>query len=308
MHACTLRRVAPVHVAAECGRAEVLEQLVSWIPSQLEAADARANKPIHHAACRGQVEAVVSLARLGAALDPANAYGATPLHLAAQSIERSAETCALLLGLGASPKALDALKRTPADYAAHIAERGMLANGAEGVPPAEGDDNDSDVEELDQQDALMEERTDNGAEASGNMVVEGVEPAAGSARRRLLKMRSSARRVRDMLLMSAQGVPLQWSFGVHTLFPADFRMSAAQLLFAMSASPIGKLPAGVRDDIFARVIGPLARTMVWGMMDDKAFRVCHLALQQAEAAREARMKLAPAPQPAGSMRAAAGAA
>ena len=68
--ATTVRGVAPVHVAAEGGRASVVEELLDWCPSLLETEDFRGHRPLHHAAYHGHADVVEVLLRRAAEACP----------------------------------------------------------------------------------------------------------------------------------------------------------------------------------------------------------------------------------------------
>ena len=105
----------PIHVAAEGGRAEVVDELLDWCPDLLEAEDLRGHRPLHHASYHGRADVVEVLLRRGAEVSPRRRRGGfgrgeergerrtTPLHLAARSASLAAVT-ALLAG-GADPAA-----------------------------------------------------------------------------------------------------------------------------------------------------------------------------------------------------------
>ena len=65
-----------MHVAAEGGRAEAVDELLRWDPGSLLAEDFRGHQPIHHAAYHGHADVVEVLLRHGAEVHPGKKRGA----------------------------------------------------------------------------------------------------------------------------------------------------------------------------------------------------------------------------------------
>ena len=87
-----------------------------------------------------------------------------------------------------------------------------------------------------------------------------------------------------MLRTAATGAPLVWAFECHRQYPAPFRAHARAVLIAVMATPVGRLPLGVRDEIVGQVMAALARKLVWPMMNKAAWQAALAARAHVEEA------------------------
>jgi len=220
--ATTVRGVAPVHVAAEGGRASVVEELLDWCPSLLETEDFRGHRPLHHAAYHGHADVVEVLLRRGAEACPgpmssrgrkrvseesdgtgaastrsrdARNACATPLHLAARG--GSLDAVVVLLAGGADPTVVDSRGWTPRRLAQECYEREQNSR----TTAVTGGD-----------------KAENGDDESLSLA------AAAKAKARLA--------VDAVLERAEAGTPLLWSRAVHHMYPTQFRRDTRALLIA----------------------------------------------------------------------------
>ena len=145
----------PLHTAADAdGRTEDHEAIVDVLLSGDALPDIRDSDqqtPLHLAAKRGFLEAMVSLLEAGADVGAIDREGNTPLHLAA--VRGQLGACRLLLGEMADPNALNKRGQAPLDMARGnevkqiLAEAVQLVENAPEVLPANGEDDEEEEED-----------------------------------------------------------------------------------------------------------------------------------------------------------------
>jgi len=110
----------PLHGVAVKGHLEVAKLLLLEKKIKLNCADNNGQTPLHTAVYNGHLEIARLLIRNGAALNPQNYAGQTPLHRAASSQLASVEMLKLLLDNGGDPKIRDNIGYTPLDAALDV--------------------------------------------------------------------------------------------------------------------------------------------------------------------------------------------
>lgn len=82
---CSKSPVSPLVLASKMGNVEIIDYLLNEWECDPNGVDHLYNTPLHYAASKGRLEAVLNLMSTGKITRPAcNVYGDTPLHLAAR--------------------------------------------------------------------------------------------------------------------------------------------------------------------------------------------------------------------------------